>query len=256
MGITFLFIIAIVAGVVDAIAGGGGLVTVPSLLLCGLPPMIALGTNKLQAVIGEMTTSIIFVFSRQLPRQGLFLGVFCTSIGAVVGSFSVNLVDKESLEILLPVLMVTITIYSIMSKKLKSTDSSKAKLSTTHFMLFGGLIIGFYNGFFGPGTGSLWMISFVILLGYTIKQATMVTKPLNLVGNFASLILFIIIGQVDYTVSFIMGFGQIIGSIIGSKCVITYGTQLVRPVFISATLIMTTKLIYENFQTDMFAQIL
>ena len=241
-----LFTVAVIAGIIDAIAGGGGLITIPSLLLFGFPPMLALGTNKFQAVIGELTASIMFISSKQLITKGIILGIFFTSIGALIGAFSVSLIDKGSLEILLPIMMGGITLYSITSKKLKSTASSKSKLSITQFMIFGGLIIGFYNGFFGPGTGSFWMVAFVALLGYTIKQATMVTKPLNLIGNFASLILFITIGQVDYTMGLVMGAGQIIGSVIGSKCVLTFGSRLVRPVFISVCMIMSAKLVYEN----------
>lgn len=246
------FTIAVLAGVVDAIAGGGGLITIPSLLLLGLPPMVALGTNRLQAVIGELTTSLMFIVSKQLPTKGMGIGIVSTSIGALAGSFAVSIIDKESLEILLPIMMVAITVYSITSTRLKSTEASVAKLSTTKFMMIGGMVIGFYNGFFGPGTGSIWMLAFVILLGYTIKQATMATKPLNLVGNIASLILFIVLGHVDYTLGLIMGVGQIVGSIIGSKFVITYGTKLVRPVFISVTMTMTAKLIYEHLPADLF----
>ena len=249
---SFLFTIAVVAGIVDAIAGGGGLITIPSLLLLGLPPMVALGTNKLQAVIGELTTSLVFIFSKQLPTKGIVLGILFTSIGAIAGSLAVSLVDKESLQVLLPFMMAGITIYSITSSKLKSTDASEAKLSISSFMVLNGLLIGFYNGFFGPGTGSFWMLAFVILLGYTIKQATMATKPLNLVGNMASLILFIGLGYVDYTMGLIMGAGQIVGSVIGSKFVIAYGTKLVRPVFISVSMAMTAKLIYENLPIELF----
>lgn len=249
---SFLFTIAVVAGIVDAIAGGGGLITIPSLLLLGLPPMVALGTNKLQAVIGELTTSLVFIFSKQLPTKGIILGILFTSIGAIAGSIAVSLVDKESLQVLLPFMMAGITIYSITSSKLKSTDASEAKLSISSFMVLNGLLIGFYNGFFGPGTGSFWMLAFVILLGYTIKQATMATKPLNLVGNMASLILFIALGHVDYTMGLIMGAGQIVGSVIGSKFVIAYGSKLVRPVFISVSMAMTAKLIYENLPIELF----
>jgi len=248
----FLFLIAIIAGIVDAIAGGGGLITIPSLLLTGFPPMVSLGTNKFQAIIGELTTSLMFIVSKEIPIKGLALGIFYTSIGAIAGAFAVSVIDKESLEIILPILMGIITVYSLTSNRLKSTEATKAKLTTKQFMVLGGLLIGFYNGFFGPGTGSFWMLAFVILLGYTIKQATMATKPLNLVGNIASLILFIYIGQVDYQVGLIMGAGQIIGSIIGSKFVISHGTKLVRPVFISVCMIMTVKLVYENMPMNLF----
>lgn len=242
----FLFAVSIVAGIVDAIAGGGGLITIPCLVLSGLPLMTVLGTNKLQAVVGELTTTCMFIASKEMPLKGLTLGIISTSLGALSGACAVSLFEKETLEVLLPVLMMGITIYSVTSKRLEATEPSKAKLTPKKFMVMCGVLIGFYNGFFGPGTGSFWMLAFVVLLGYTIKQASMTTKPLNLVGNIVPLVLFIILGQVDYTLGLIMGVGQIAGSIIGSKFVISHGTRLVRPVFISVTMIMTAKLIYEN----------
>ena len=241
-----LFIIAIVAGIVDAIAGGGGLITVPTLLLAGVPPIIALGTNRLQAVIGETTSFITFLLHNQIKMKGLFIGMLTTAIGAVIGSYSVSIFDEQLLKFLLPILMVCITIYSILSKRLKSPAACKPKVNTDVFMVVSGLIIGFYNGFFGPGTGSIWMVSLVIMLGLTIKQASITTKPLNLMGNFVSLLFFVSLGSVDYTLGLIMGGGQILGSIIGSKMVMKNGDKIVRPVFISVTLIMTFKLIYET----------
>ncbi|RQW62655.1 TSUP family transporter [Vibrio viridaestus] len=247
--VLFLLVIAIFAGVVDAIAGGGGLITVPSLMLVGLPPMTVLGTNRLQAVIGELTTSLVYLKSKELPIKGLFIGVIATSVGAILGAYAVSILDKTMLEQLLPFLMVAVTLYSILSKRLKSDQASHPKLQPHSFMITFGLVIGFYNGFFGPGTGSLWMLSFIALLGYTLKQATMATKPLNLIGNVVSLVLFIMLGHVDYQLGLMMAIGQIIGSIIGSKCVLSYGTRMVRPVFISVTIIMTTKLLYENLRS-------
>lgn len=255
-----LFLIAIIAGIVDAIAGGGGLITVPSLLLAGIPPFVALGTNKLQAVIGEATSFATFLLYHQIQIQGLFLGIITTAIGAILGAYSVSLFDEQSLRFLLPILMVFITIYSIFSKSMKKPKATPARVSVNTFMICCGLSIGFYNGFFGPGTGSIWMITFVILLGYTIKQSSIATKPLNLVGNFVSLIFFIGLGAVDYSLGLIMGAGQIIGSVIGSKMVIKNGDKIVRPIFICVTLIMTCKLIYEmpynplsGFESILFA---
>ncbi|RKF17533.1 hypothetical protein DBZ36_13080 [Alginatibacterium sediminis] len=245
-----LFSLAIVAGIVDAIAGGGGLITVPCLLLAGVPPLSALGTNRLQAVIGEATASLTFIMSKQIPLDGLVRGSVWTYAGALLGSVTISLVDKESLEILLPVLMAAITVYSVASKKLKAESPRIAKMNTKQFMMVCGLLIGFYNGFFGPGTGSLWMLCFVVLLGFTLKQATMVTKPLNLVGNLVSLLMFIYLGHVDFALGLIMGLGQVIGSIAGSKLVLSYGSRLVRPVFISVTTLMTAKLIFDRVFTD------
>ncbi|MBJ7538743.1 TSUP family transporter [Marinomonas transparens] len=246
----FLFLVAICAGVVDAIAGGGGLITIPSLLIAGVPPILTLGTNRLQAVIGEATAFITFLFHNQIQAKGLLTGIVFTAVGALIGSYSVSLFDKHTLEILLPILMVCITLYAIFSKRIKGSEATTAKISNRSFMITCGLLIGFYNGFFGPGTGSIWMLAFVILLGFTIKQASIMTKPLNLMGNLVSLFFFIGIASVDYRIGLAMGAGQVIGSYIGSKFVIAKGDKIVRPVFIAVTLLMTSKLIYEKFSLE------
>ncbi|WP_404343827.1 TSUP family transporter [Pseudoalteromonas mariniglutinosa] len=242
----FLFFVAICAGVVDAIAGGGGLISIPSLLIAGVPPVLALGTNRLQAVIGETTAFITFLLHQQIQIKGLFTGIIFTAVGALIGSYSVSLFDKQMLETLLPILMLCITFYAIFSKRLSQPSGYEAKLSTQSFMTYCGLLIGFYNGFFGPGTGSIWMLALVILLGFTIKQASIMTKPLNLTGNFISLLFFIAIGSVDYRLGLIMGAGQIIGAYVGSKLVIFKGDKIVRPIFIVVTLLITSKLLFEN----------
>ncbi|WP_432455641.1 MULTISPECIES: TSUP family transporter [unclassified Agarivorans] len=248
-----LFVVAIVAGVVDAIAGGGGLIAVPGLMLAGLPAMTVLGTNRFQAVIGELTTALSFLLHKQLNLKGLGLGIATTAAGALAGSYCVSLFNKELLEVLLPVLMLAITVYSILSKQLKTSAASPAKLSITQFMLICGPIIGFYNGFFGPGTGSIWMIAFVMLLGHTLKQATMMTKPLNLMGNIISLVFFIHLGSIDYAIGLTMGVGQVLGSLLGSRLVMSQGNRLIRPVFISVTLLMSAKLLYEQLPLNLLA---
>lgn len=244
--VTFLVLVAIVAGIIDAIAGGGGLITVPALLIAGIPPLNALGTNRLQAVIGEATSFLTYLYNKEVKLEQLGVGLITTLIGATLGSYAVSLVPDGTLKVLLPILMVAIAIYSVFSNRLKSNKSGKPIMSIKLFMVSMGLIIGFYNGFFGPGTGSIWMIAFVILLGRTIKQASISTKPLNLAGNFISLVFFAYIGQVNYQVGLLMGLGQIFGAIIGSKIVIKNGDKVVRPVFIVISILISIKVVFEQ----------
>ena len=241
-----LFMVAMIAGIVDAIAGGGGLITIPAMLILGVSPITALGTNRMQAVIGELTACVSFVRHGVMQFNYLLTGVLATSVGALIGTYCVSLISNDSLQILLPILMVGISIYSVLSKSLKKTTDTKPILANRDFMIMCGLLIGFYNGFFGPGTGSIWMVCFVMLLGITIKKASIATKPLNLAGNFVSLLFFIVLGNVDFTLGAVMGLGQIIGSIVGSRLVVYKGDTIVRPVFITMTLGMTFKLLYEN----------
>ena len=244
----WLFFVAIVAGVVDTIAGGGGLITVPSMLLAGIPPLTVLGTNRMQSAIGELTAIIHFYRKKQLNIEGLLIGIIATAIGAVLGSYSISLFSTELLKIMLPIFMVGITVYTIFSKRIRDNVSVETNISVSYFMIISGLLIGFYNGFFGPGVGSIWMLVFVIFLGRTIKMASIAAKPLNLMGNVVSLIFFIILGTVNYQVGLIMGAGQIIGASVGSHLVMTRGDKLIRPVLIIVTFVMSFKLIYDGLQ--------
>ena len=244
--VLFLFAIAIIAGFVDAIAGGGGLITVPSLLLSGVPPLTVLGTNRMQSAIGELTAFLTFWRKNAINVDGLWYGATATLIGAIAGSFSVSLFSTDLLRTLLPILMVLITIYSIVSGRLRSSVRSEARLSIPTFMIWGGLFIGFYNGFFGPGVGSIWMLAFIALLGLTVKEASIATKPLNLIGNVVSMCFFAYLGYVDYALGLAMGAGQVIGALVGSHLVISNGDKIVRPVFIAVCLLMTAKLLYES----------
>lgn len=248
--ILFLFLVAIVAGFVDAIAGGGGLITVPSLLLSGVPPLTVLGTNRMQSAIGELTSFITFWRNNAINVRGLWWGAGATAVGATLGSFSVSLFSSDLLRAILPVLMVLITLYAILSSRLRASVRSQALLTTKAFMIAGGLSIGFYNGFFGPGVGSIWMLAFIALLGLTVKEASIATKPLNLIGNVISLCFFAYLGSVDYALGLAMGAGQIIGAFAGSHLVIANGDRIVRPVFIIVCSLMTAKLLYENLSAS------
>lgn len=242
-----IFVMGAIAGFVDSIAGGGGLITVPTLLFAGLDPLVALGTNKLQSSMGEITASANYIAKKQLELNGLLTGIIFTIVGAVFGAVIVSYVSKQSLENIIPMLMLAITIYAIFSKKLRSIENTHSLVSKKTFYIFCGLSIGFYNGFFGPGVGSIWIVAFIIMLGYTVKNASISTKPLNLAGNLSSLIYFMYIGKVNFIYGFTMGAGQIFGAFAGSHVVLKNGDRIVRPVFISVCLIMTGRLIYNTY---------
>ncbi|WP_241613882.1 TSUP family transporter [Rosenbergiella epipactidis] len=242
-----MFAVAILAGFIDAIAGGGGLIAMPAFLLAGISPVLALGTNRLQATIGELTSLIVYKKNGLLENTGLLRGAFWSAIGAIIGSIIATKMSKEFLQLLLPILMLLILIYTVFSKKIRSNTPQHKVLSTSVFMCVMGLILGFYNGFFGPGTGSLWVIAFISLMGCTIKQASIFSKPLNFTSNLVSLIYFIFVGKVIFLLGFVMAAGQIIGASFGSKMVISNGDKIIRPLFITVVTIMTVKLIWQTW---------
>ena len=239
-----LFSVAVFAGIVDTISGGGGLLTLPALLTTGLPPTTALGTNRIQGCIGELTAIWRFKRYRSFTFKPLIPGLICTCIGAIAGTELVEHIDPQFLTQIIPWLMLAVLIYSLF---IKPHNPSKISLSYTYYTCCFGLIIGMYNGFFGPGTGSLWLFGFVAIVGLSLKQASIHTKPFNCIGNIISGACFFSLGHVAITLTLVMGLGQIIGASIGAHLVIHKGDKLIKPFFITVVFIMTAKLFIDNY---------
>lgn len=239
-----LFAIAAVAGFIDALAGGGGLITIPALLATGMPPALALGTNKLQACGGCLSASLYFIRQRavRLPEVwGILLFIF---IGATIGTILIQLIDASLLKNILPFLIVTIGLYFLFTPKLGEDDRQK-RISYWGFALTAGISIGFYDGFFGPGTGSFFSLACILLLGFNLSKATAHAKVFNLTSNIASLIFFMLGGQILWTVGLVMLVGQIIGASIGARMVLSKGKILIRPMVVVMSFIMSAKMLYD-----------
>ena len=242
-----LFLAAMIAGWVDSIAGGGGMITLPALLAAGLPPHLALGTNKLQSTFGSFTATTNN-YRRGIIRFGdAVWGIVCTAIGAALGAYVVQILDSELLEKVIPFLLFAILVYFIFSPRLSDQDKSP-KITSGIFYLLCGLALGFYDGFFGPGTGSFWVFLFVSLLGYNLTKATGYTKLMNFTSNIVSLIAFTIGGNILIKVGLVMGVGQVIGAYVGSHMAIRNGARFIRPVLIVVVFITTVRLFIDYFK--------
>ncbi len=233
------FITGIFAGFVDSIAGGGGIITIPVLLSSGIPPHLALGTNKLQGSFGSFTAAFNYSKKGLVSFSAVKTAVFFTAIGAFLGTTTIQFLSAQFLSKIIPIFLIAIFFYTIFSPNL-GDKTREPLINKNAFYVLAGLIIGFYDGFFGPGTGSFWVIAIVLLIGLDLKKATAFTKYTNFTSNFTGLIFFIAGGKVLFLVGFCMGAGQIIGAFAGSKLVILKDTGFVRIFFIivvSATLI-------------------
>ncbi len=242
-----LFGSAFVAGLIDSIAGGGGLITVPVLMGIGLPPQVALGTNKFQASFGSGSAMLHFVRAGTVKLSDCWSGILWTAVGAALGVGVVQLLDASILKQLIPWLLAAIAIYTLLSPRLGSEDSHARMKSGMFYLLFG-LSIGFYDGFFGPGTGSFWTMALMMLLGYSMMRATATTKVMNFTSNFVALVFFLSVGQVRFVEGIVMGVGQFLGARVGSRLVIKRGTAFIRPVFIAMVLVLVGRMIYLNFK--------
>lgn len=241
-----LFVCASFAGFIDSVAGGGGLITVPALLFAGLPPQAALGTNKLQASFGSFTASANYMRNRKADLRTAKTGVIFTIAGASAGTVLVQMTDPGLLKRILPFLLSLVLFYIIFSPQVKDYDRAKRMGQNLFFLIFG-LSLGFYDGFFGPGTGNLWVVVFIAFLGFNIVKATAFTKIMNFTSNITALTFFIIGGNVDYRKGFIMAAGQLIGARLGSDMVIKEGNRVIKPLFILVVTIIIINLFYESF---------
>jgi uncharacterized membrane protein YfcA len=241
-----LFFIGLVAAVIDAIAGGGGLITLPVLLFTGLPPQMALGTTKLQAMIGTaMATAKYYQhgwFSFKDIKKGLVFGV----AGAVLGASASQLISVALLGKILPILLFLILLYMLLTPAL-GREERKPLMTEFWFYIIFGFTLGFYDGFFGPATGSLWVFSLTFFLGYHFRQATAYAKVFNLKSNIVAFTCFALGGNVDYRIGLCMGAGQLIGGRLGAHFAILKGHTLIRPVFILVTTATILSLLYKSY---------
>ncbi|MFA4987244.1 MAG: TSUP family transporter [Candidatus Brocadiia bacterium] len=241
-----LFCASIIAGLMDTVAGGGGLITLPCLILTGMDPVTALGTNKLQSSFGSFTASYKFTRAGLVDIRTAMPGIVLTMIGAVAGTIVVQNVSPDLLKMLIPWLLLGILVYVLVSPKLGDADVHP-RMSPLPFYLVFGLLLGFYDGFFGPGTGSFWVIAIAMLLGYNLTKGTAYTKVMNFTSNISSLAVFLVGGKVIFIVGLAMGAGQILGAQIGAGLVIKRGAAFIRPIFITMVALMTLKLFYDIY---------
>lgn len=240
-----LFLTGLAAGFVDSIAGGGGLITIPVLLSVGMPPPLALGTNKLQATFGSGSAAWHYGRAGLIDFNACKTGVLCTLIGATGGTLLVSQLPPDLLKQTIPWLLIAIALYFIFQPKLGDADRTP-RLSAGVFHLIFGLGIGFYDGFLGPGTGTFWAMAYLLGLGFNLTRATAYTKVMNFTSNVASLAVFLIGGHCHFGAGLCMGLGQLLGARLGSKAVIRSGAKFIRPVFIAVVLAITARLLWQN----------
>jgi len=249
-----LFITGLLAGTVDAIAGGGGLISLPVLLGVGVPPHLALGTNKLQGMIGTAVATHTYYRQGWVKWEGLWRGLLFSFCGALLGAMMSQFISSQLLKKEIPLLLLLILLCIIFLPRLGAQDEKPKMLESTFYAIFGTLL-GFYDGFLGPGVGSFWVFVLVFFLGQNLLRATAYTKVFNLNTNVAAFICFAMGNNIDYLLALCMAAGQLIGGRVGARLAIWQGIKLVRPVFIlvvSATIMI---LILRNY-TDFSAFIL
>lgn len=243
--LTFLFFAAIIAGFMDTLAGGGGLITVPALIVSGLPSLAALGTNKLQSSFGSATSSLLLFKRKKIHWQELRPMMIAAFIGSVVGTIIVQFIDAKVLGFMIPLVLVLIAAYFITAPYLK-LESTEPRMSAGLYRKTVVPAIGVYDGMFGPGTGSFLAVAGVSLRGLELINATAIAKPLNFATNIASLIVFIFAGQIMWLAGFTMIIGQMLGAWMGSHYLFKVNPKVLRILIVTICLIMLGQYWYKQ----------
>jgi hypothetical protein len=239
--IALLSMVAAIAGFIDALAGGGGLLTLPALLATGIPPVAALATNKLQSTLG--TGGAFYAFWRKghidfrrfaWPAVGAFLG-------ALMGGAAVQFIDPSFLHAMVPLMLIGIGVYFLLAPKMSEAD--RHAILGPRGLAGVACIIGFYDGFFGPGTGSFFTTALVMLGGLGLVRAIAHTKMLNFLTNIAALIAMISGGHVLWLLGGSMAIGNIIGNQLGAHTAMRFSGRGVRPLLVIMSFALTIKLL-------------
>jgi uncharacterized protein len=241
-----LALVAFIAGFIDAIAGGGGLLTIPALLTAGLPPHLVLGTNKLCATFGSATASYTF-FRRKLfvPAQwrNALLG---TAIGALLGAVIAHWMPAAWLNQLLPGVVFLCGLYLLFARTPHTRQVSDNSIATIR-QWPQGLSLGFYDGVAGPGTGAFWTVSTLLLYPLDLLRASGVARSMNFVSNACALSVFIISGHVAWLLGICMGLALMAGAFLGARSAIKGGSRFIRPIFILVVMALTARLAWQHW---------
>jgi len=237
------------AGFIDAIAGGGGLISLPAYWSAGIPPHMALGTNKFSSCSGTIFSTARFLHARMIDVPVALIGAVMALAGSWLGASTALLISGEFLNYLLIVLIPLITVLVLVRKNLGFSDTAHL-LKLGYRLILGalaGLIIGFYDGFFGPGTGTFLILIYSALLHYDFVRANGNSKVVNLASNMAAVVTFAVHGQIWYPIAIPAAVCGIAGNLLGSKMVMLRGNKIIRKVFILALVLLLIRVLYNVF---------
>lgn len=243
--LALLFIAAIIAGFIDALAGGGGLIALPALVLTGMPPIMALGTNKLQGCVGTATSSWVMFRKKMINWQEAKWLIAAAFTGAAAGTVAVQFVDPDALGIVIPVVLAAIALFFLLAPNIGERHR-QAKISGRLYSIFVVPVIGWYDGMFGPGTGSFFSLAGVTLRGQGLIEATARAKAMNFATNIAALMVFAACGQVVLKAGLVMMLGQLLGAWLGAHSLLRINPRALRFLIVGMCLMMLARYLYQN----------
>lgn len=240
--IAVIILISAVGGFVNATSGGGGLITIPALILMGLNPIQAIATDKVQAVVGMATSTLNFRQQGLLSLKRFEWVLLAALIGGVVGATLLQFIKPHWLYRALPWMILILASYLILVSP--NNESSKPQLSHGQYACSAGLGLGIYDGCFGPATASFYAMSINMLLGKDLKHATAYAKAANLASSFGAAFLFVMNGTAILWIALLLCIGQIIGAWIGSALVVSQDVRFIRFCLLGITVVMAARLFW------------
>ncbi|MEO3945491.1 TSUP family transporter [Gorillibacterium sp. CAU 1737] len=245
-----LFIMAggFVAAFVDSVVGGGGMISLPVLMATGIPPHLVLGTNKLASAMSSLTSTLSFVKSGRVDKALVKRLVGFSIAGGALGTIVLHWVPSGFLRPMMIVMLFAVTIFTLTRKQMGDKRTYAGLTSKTALgITAAAFVLGGYDGFFGPGTGSFLIFAF-LLIGFDFVGAAGNAKVLNLCSGLASLSMFALFQSIDYSIGFAMGISMVLGSLVGSQLAIKKGTRFVRPLFLSMSALLIAKQLWDFLQ--------
>jgi uncharacterized membrane protein YfcA len=244
-----IFVTVFVGSVIDALVGGGGLITIPTYLICGLPPHVAIGTNKINSTMGTVISTIAYYRKGFVEKKSIIPVVVATIAGAVTGSKCVLLISAVFLKYLMIGLLPFIVLL-MLRKKLPDIDKPVLVQGTVQWIKLLSLvfIIGFYDGFYGAGTGLFLVIAFTYIMKMNVYQAAGNGKISNLASNCAALFVFAVNGNICYPLAIIATIAAVLGQYLGSGLLVEKGTLIVKPTMITVVSILLISTLLDLFR--------
>ena len=244
--LAILAAVAFVAGFIDAIAGGGGLLATPPLLTPAVPPPLGLATTRVSSTLRSATAGFTY-YRRKLFHPAQWKHALAgTLIGALIGAVIVHYLPAEWLNKMLPVIVFACGIYLLFGGTPKAPQDADVPIKKK-WQFPQGFTLGFYDGVAGPGTCAFWTVSTLLIYPIDLVKASGVARSMNFVSNAAALTVFIFSGQVDWAVGLAMGSSLMVGAFFGARTAISGGSKFIRPVFITVVLALTVRLAWQHW---------
>ena len=242
-----LALLVFLAGFVDSIAGGGGLITLPAYLAHGLSPALLLGTNKLSSAMGTTVAAAKFIKEARFGADFLFILIVLAAGGSFLGAKAISMVPPEVIRYLLIILLPPVAIFLAAKKSFGLVDTSKAHTEASLLRRSGAIsfFVSCYDGLLGPGTGTFLAVGYARLCGFDLLRSTALAKLLNLVSNLAALATFLYLGRVSVKLGLAMGLAGMAGNYAGSHLALKNGTWVIRPMLFTVSTALLIKIAWD-----------